>query len=267
MQTRIITAIVALLVFVPLVIIGKLPLLILTLALGWVAMNEMLRMTKTLLVSFEAIISLLGVTALILPNNFWVWATDNWPMTISSQSVVGIIAFLFLLRTVLSKKSFNINDAGVLFLSMVYIGTGFHYFYLADQKGLAILFFGMLTVWITDSFAYFCGSAFGKTKLAPSISPNKTWEGSIGGSLIAVVFMTAFYAYTGWLHKPVLEILICAVVLSIGGQLGDLVESSFKRHFGVKDSGNILPGHGGILDRFDSMLIVMPLLSILGLLQ
>ncbi|MCO0832469.1 phosphatidate cytidylyltransferase [Fructobacillus sp. W13] len=267
MQTRIITAIVALLVFVPLLIIGKLPLLMLTIVLGWVAMGEMLRMTKTLLVSFEAFISLLGVVALIVPNNFWIWATDNWPMTISSQSIVGIIAFLFLLRTVLSKKSFNINDAGVLFLSMVYIGTGFHYFYLADQKGLPILFFGMLTVWITDSFAYFCGRAFGKTKLAPSISPNKTWEGSIGGSAIAVVFMTALYAYTGWLNKPVLEILIAVIVLSIGGQLGDLVESSFKRHFGVKDSGNILPGHGGILDRFDSMLIVMPLLSILGMLQ
>lgn len=267
MQTRIITAIVALAVFVPLVVIGKLPLLLLTIALGWVAMGEMLRMTKTLLVSFEALLSLTGVVALVVPNNFWIWVSDNWPMTVTSDTVVSTIAFLFLLRTVLSKKSFNINDAGVLFLSMVYIGKGFHYFYLADQKGLAVLFFGMLTVWITDSFAYFCGKAYGKHKLAPTISPNKTWEGSVSGSVIAIVVMTVLYSATGWLHRPVLELLLATVFLSIGGQLGDLIESSFKRHFGVKDSGNILPGHGGILDRFDSMLVVMPMLSILGFLQ
>ncbi|MBS9334575.1 phosphatidate cytidylyltransferase [Fructobacillus sp. M1-13] len=267
MQTRIITAIVALLVFVPLVIIGHLPLLLLTIVLGWVAMGEMLRMTKTLLVSFEAIISLIGVVALILPNHFWLWVSENWPMTVASDTVVYSIAFLFLLRTVLSKKSFNINDAGVLFLSMVYIGTGFHYFYMADQKGLAVLFFGMLTVWITDSFAYFCGKAFGKHKLAPSISPNKTWEGSLGGSAIAIVVISSIYAWTGWLDRPVIEIVLAVAFLSLGGQLGDLIESSFKRYFGFKDSGNILPGHGGILDRFDSMLVVMPLLSILGFLR
>lgn len=150
---------------------------------------------------------------------------------------------------------------------MLYIGTGFHYFFQADTKGLATVMFGMLIVWLTDSGAYMVGRAIGKHKLAPKISPNKTWEGSIGGSLVAVIVVASLYTIFNWLPAyNFIELLLFAIVLSIAGQLGDLIESGLKRHFNVKDSGNILPGHGGILDRFDSMLVVMPLMSILGML-
>ena len=150
---------------------------------------------------------------------------------------------------------------------MLYVGTGFHYFFKADSTGLATVMFGMLIVWITDSGAYMVGRAIGQHKLAPKISPNKTWEGSIGGSVVAIVVVPALYTVCHWLPAyNFVELLAFTVLLSIAGQLGDLIESGFKRHYGVKDSGNILPGHGGILDRFDSMLIVMPLMSILGML-
>ncbi|WP_061993814.1 phosphatidate cytidylyltransferase, partial [Fructobacillus ficulneus] len=194
MKTRIITAVVALLVFVPILIIGKLPLLLLTIALGVIAMGEILRMTHTLLVSFEGLVSYIGVIAIILPKDYW--TNSFWPETVNSQSVIYGLAFLFLARTVFAKKSFNFQDAGTLFIAMVYIGTGFHYFYAADHRGLAVLFFGLLCVWLTDSFAYFVGKSFGKHKLAPHVSPNKTWEGSAGGSLIAVVVVTVLYAAT-----------------------------------------------------------------------
>src|SRR5690606_14527032 len=102
----------------------------------------------------------------------------------------------------------------------------------------------------------------GKRKLWPEISPNKTIEGFVGGILWAVGIALVF-AYFAGMEQPMVLVVIVAIVASIFGQLGDLVESALKRHFNVKDSGKMLPGHGGILDRFDSILFVMPLLHFL----
>jgi phosphatidate cytidylyltransferase len=114
-------------------------------------------------------------------------------------------------------------------------------------------------IWATDSGAYFIGKATGKRKLWPEISPNKTVEGSIGGVASALIIAVLFVLLTD-INASVISLMAITVVLSIFGQIGDLVQSAFKRHFNVKDSGNILPGHGGILDRFDSLLFVLPLL-------
>ena len=102
----------------------------------------------------------------------------------------------------------------------------------------------------------------GKRKLWPEISPNKTIGGSVGGILIALLIALAFYTFTT-IDIPLLKLLIVTVILSVFGQLGDLAQSAFKRHYGVKDSGNIMPGHGGILDRCDSWLFVLPLFHLL----
>ena len=123
-----------------------------------------------------------------------------------------------------------------------------------------------MIVWITDSGAYLIGRKLGKHKLAPHVSPNKTWEGSIGGSLVSVIVVGLYLAFSPVKFAYGLPImLLLTVVLSVGGQIGDLIESAFKRHYGVKDSGRILPGHGGILDRFDSLLFVLPLMHLFGL--
>ncbi|MGI5824889.1 MAG: phosphatidate cytidylyltransferase [Bacillota bacterium] len=110
--------------------------------------------------------------------------------------------------------------------------------------------------WLTDTGAYFVGSAIGKHKMAPDISPNKSWEGAVGGLIIGVLAVLLYNALI--LHYPMWLILVIGVVCSFAGQLGDLMESWLKRWVGVKDSGNTIPGHGGILDRFDSMLLVAP---------
>lgn len=123
--------------------------------------------------------------------------------------------------------------------------------------GFGWALFGIGVTWATDTGAYFVGLALGKTKLAPAISPHKTWEGALGGVAAAGLTALAFAVYLG--RQPVV-LLLLGVCLSIAGQTGDLVESAMKRERAVKDSGNILPGHGGILDRFDSMLFVLPLL-------
>jgi phosphatidate cytidylyltransferase len=116
------------------------------------------------------------------------------------------------------------------------------------------------SIWINDTMAYVVGSFIGKTPLSP-ISPKKTWEGTIGGALLAVlaVTLTGFYA-CGYPVKPLLVISITAAV---AGTLGDLFESKLKRLAGVKDSGQIMPGHGGFLDRFDSLLVATTILWIL----
>jgi phosphatidate cytidylyltransferase len=114
-------------------------------------------------------------------------------------------------------------------------------------------------MWATDSGAYFIGKAIGKRKLWPEISPNKTVEGSIGGVVCALVVAILFVLFSN-IHATIVSLMAITVVLSVFGQIGDLVESALKRHFNVKDSGTILPGHGGILDRFDSLLFVWPLL-------
>ena len=125
----------------------------------------------------------------------------------------------------------------------------------------------MFIVWSTDSGAYFIGRKFGKTKLIPSVSPNKTVEGSLGGiacAIVVAVLMVFLYPNKAP-DISLFKLIILVAIFSIVGQLGDLVESSLKRHFGVKDSGKILPGHGGILDRFDSLIFVFPIMHLLGL--
>jgi phosphatidate cytidylyltransferase len=113
-------------------------------------------------------------------------------------------------------------------------------------------------IWVCDSAAYYIGSAFGKHKLFPRVSPNKSWEGAIAGFIFAVVTaVAAKYLLLDYLRTD--QAVILGIIVGIFGQLGDLFESLLKRDAGVKDSSNLIPGHGGVLDRFDSLLVVSPL--------
>lgn len=118
-------------------------------------------------------------------------------------------------------------------------------------------------VWSTDTFAYLVGKYFGKRKLIPSVSPKKTVEGSLGGSFAGTLISYLVAVKLSLLPSNFLTLLLL-FLLTLVSQLGDLLESSLKRIFGVKDSGNIIPGHGGILDRIDSTLAVAPILFVLG---
>ena len=128
---------------------------------------------------------------------------------------------------------------------------------LTDGDAFALTVSILVLVWTTDSMAYFVGRAIGRRPLAPRISPKKTWEGTLGGAAFAVaagaLLKLTLLQFLTWPHMVALA-LICGVL----GQLGDLAESKMKRAVGVKDSGALLPGHGGMLDRFDSMIVVAP---------
>lgn len=135
------------------------------------------------------------------------------------------------------------------------------------QIDWAVLLVTMILVWVADSAAYFVGRAFGRSKLAPAISPGKTWEGAIGGGLAAVIVGVMFAGYlpTRVADNPVLLVLLLLGLTAIS-IMGDLFESMLKRQAGLKDSSNILPGHGGVLDRIDSLTSTLPIVALMWLL-
>jgi|SRR5579871_1479388 len=125
----------------------------------------------------------------------------------------------------------------------------------SGKFGPQLLMFALLVTWAADTTAYFVGRAFGKHLLAPQISPKKTWEGSIGGMIGSLLIG---WAFTYWVNIPLPHALAMAAIGNVAGQLGDLVESAYKRSAGVKDSGALLPGHGGVLDRIDALILCIP---------
>jgi phosphatidate cytidylyltransferase len=118
-----------------------------------------------------------------------------------------------------------------------------------------LLLFALVITWAGDTGAYFAGRAFGQHLLAPHLSPKKTWEGSLAGLAASII---AGVLFRRWLHAPVAYLIGMAVVGNIAGQIGDLLESAYKRSAGVKDSGSLLPGHGGVLDRIDALILAIP---------
>jgi phosphatidate cytidylyltransferase len=128
-------------------------------------------------------------------------------------------------------------------------------------KGSIWIFFLLAVIFASDTGAFYAGKFFGKHKLYEAISPGKTWEGAIGG-LLSSLIIAFFFLKIIPLHRLDINILILAASLSVAGQIGDLSESMLKRNYGVKDSGHILPGHGGILDRIDGLLFCIPVLYV-----
>ncbi len=181
---------------------------------------------------------------------------------LSHLLLFGIVV-LFILELFL-KGAKPFEQLGYLFLSFAYITIPYYYLITISIKEShsfyqPVLVFGMLLcVWANDSFAYLVGSRIGKTKLFPRISPGKTWEGSAGGVVGSAIAATLLYLVFPNQFSAI-DWLAIAIIASIFGTLGDLVESMLKRSIGVKDSGTLLPGHGGILDRFDAfMFMIIP---------
>ena len=255
MKQRIITAVIAMAVFIPFVYIGGWPLVLFTFLLSAIGLFELLRMRQIRLFSLPGIVSLFVIWLWILPQKY----AGFFDAVLLSKIEIGLFAILFYLTyMVASKNKFTIEDLSFSILSVIYMGVGFLFFIeIREEAGLWLLFYSLFIIWATDSGAYFIGRALGKRKLWPEISPNKTVEGAIGGIVCACIVGVLFSMF-GNIEWYIMVFI--TIILSAFGQIGDLAESALKRHFHVKDSGNLLPGHGGILDRFDSLLFVWPLL-------
>jgi len=182
---------------------------------------------------------------------------------LKAEQLLWAVPFIFVVYiSALFRKTPNpIQDISFTLTGFIYAAVPFLFFIAlgfvqGDYNAYIPLGFLML-LWTNDTGAYLAGRSFGRTKLFERISPNKTWEGFIGGVVLAVVVALNLQQYFGSLERW--EWVVVALIIGVFGTLGDLVESMFKRNLGVKDSGNILPGHGGFLDRFDGLLVAAPL--------
>jgi phosphatidate cytidylyltransferase len=176
------------------------------------------------------------------------------------------IALISLYITMVFNKKYNLFGVAATIVGIIYIPLFFSYLYLIraiPDKGVYLIWFVFILAFFTDTFAYFTGIAFGKTKLCPTVSPKKTVEGSIGG-IIGATVGTIVYGLIlnkiGIIDISLIRLLLLGIIGSVISQFGDLSASSIKRFVNIKDYGKIMPGHGGVLDRFDSIIFVAPLI-------
>ncbi|GAA0445199.1 phosphatidate cytidylyltransferase [Lentibacillus halophilus] len=258
MRQRILTAILAFIIFVPFMAVGGTLFRLLVYVLATTALIELIRMRKIGTYYTPVVLAIILLWLVLIPDLAAVWPV------IGKMELIMIFVLFLLAYTVLAKNKFAFDDAGFIILSLIYVGMGFFYSIEtrdagSNIQGLANLLYVLLVIWATDTGAYFFGRAFGKHKLWPEISPNKTVEGALGGIMLACVIGIFFHIVYPFEYDMIV-IVIVTISASVFGQIGDLVESAFKRFYGVKDSGNVLPGHGGILDRLDSLIFVLPFL-------
>ena len=259
MIKRIITAIAMLCVFIPVVIFSHTHVFPIAIAIcTCIATFEMLRcmgLHKKVIISIP-----LCAASIAFPILMRYMGDLTNVAAIAFIAAVIFIAVIFA-AIVWSHGQLIFADAMSAFGVVTYIIAAFcGILYVRDIPGGAYIFLLIfIGAWITDVFAYFTGMLLGKHKLIPDVSPKKTIEGSIGG----IVFCTlSFVAYglivdaAFGIHINLVFLLVSGIVASIVSQVGDLIMSVIKRHYGIKDYGKIFPGHGGVLDRFDSVLIV-----------
>ncbi|MFD2613039.1 phosphatidate cytidylyltransferase [Paenibacillus gansuensis] len=262
MKQRIVTGVLAGAAFLFLLVLGEVWFRALITVMSLIGFYEFAKMNGFKSMEIPVIAGYAAVLYLVMPASI----IQDWhfpPM----ETIIWLFMLLLMAITVFSKNKKDIGKVSLLFIGVVYIGIGFHYMTATrdmDPNGLFFTFVLFVCIWASDSGAYFTGKAFGKNKLWPEISPNKTIEGSVGGIVISVLAAVLFAVVKPDLLNVTNAVWI-GVVSSVFGQLGDLIQSAYKRVRGVKDSGNLLPGHGGILDRCDSWLIVFPLVHMLGL--
>lgn len=168
--------------------------------------------------------------------------------------------FLIFIVELFSRSQNPFRNIAFTILGVIYVALPFALLnYLVIYTGVyshQLLFGFFFILWSNDTGAYLAGSAFGKNKLFPRVSPGKSWEGSIGGAIVS--YIVAFIISGWYTDVNITDWMVIATILIVIGTIGDLVESLYKRSKNVKDSGNLLPGHGGILDRFDSLILATP---------
>ncbi|UIR55759.1 phosphatidate cytidylyltransferase [Sphingobacterium sp. SRCM116780] len=173
------------------------------------------------------------------------------------------------IQALFQKRAFPFNDIGFTILGIAYVGLPFYCFtrlaFIGSDFNHFLPLGFMILLWTNDTGAYLAGRSLGKNKLFERISPKKTWEGFVGGVVLAILVSMSFEKYFGTI--PQWQWIVVAIIIGVFGTIGDLVESMLKRSLNVKDSGQILPGHGGFLDRFDGLLFAAPLVYLFLLLM
>jgi phosphatidate cytidylyltransferase len=257
---RVIVSIIAIPLIVLVSYIGKVSFLSFVLIISGLSFYEYSLMAKSKLANVNVNLGLAGLIFVII---------DSYIYFFSIVHFLILFLLIALIFELFRKNGSSILNLAVTMLGLIYLGffgstlIGIREFYpatdnLYDQGGFLIISI-FATIWICDSAAFFGGTAVGKHKLFPRVSPKKTWEGAIFGFIFAILTMLlAKILVLDFLSLR--DVLVIGVIIGLFGQVGDLVESLLKRDAGVKDSSNLIPGHGGIFDRFDSLLFSVPII-------
>ena len=250
MKKRIISAIVMLAIILPLVFLGNKPFVLGVGIIGLMAYYEIMNLNKyPNLVKIQSFVSLL----IIIYNNYDI----NLFINGFDFRLIAVSLLLILTPAIFYQvdSKYTTMDAFRLFTFTILIGLGLNFFILIRNYSLQYFILMLLIPILTDTFAYFGGTLIGKHK-ATKLSPKKTWEGYFTGSIVATILTTIYYIYFIGNPANTLLLIIMILVMTIFAQIGDLFFSAIKRSYGIKDFSNLIPGHGGIIDRLDSLIFV-----------
>ena len=191
------------------------------------------------------------------------WIPNRDDLLLAIVLVFFPILFLMFVYELFADSKTPFENVAMMVTGLVYIGAPFAMLdiiaYYSGSFDWRIVLGVLLLTWLSDTGAYLAGSKFGKHKLFPRISPNKTWEGFIGGAILVLISSQILAELFPVLRH--VDWLVIGIIVAIFGSLGDLVESMLKRSLSVKDSGKMLPGHGGLLDRFDAFIFLLPFVA------
>ena len=259
LSTRIIVALVGVPALIILSIVGKIPFLLFVLLIGLVSFFEFAKMLRNRHIHVNKLVGYTAVGVIIV---------NEYKRFIDYHYLLLAAILLILILELFRKKDSAIANMGGTLLGILYIGVlassilNLREFYnesvFTYAQGGYLIIAIMASIWICDSAAYFIGSAYGLHKLMPRVSPNKSWEGAIAGFIFSVIGMIAAREFI-LEFMELKDAVIIGLIVGAFGQIGDLIESLIKRDAHVKDSSSIIPGHGGILDRFDSLLFAAPI--------
>lgn len=274
MLKRILTAIVCLALFVPSILFfEKIPWLFLSIItiLSLISSYEIcgvIGVRKAFYVSIPTYLFALSSMVLVSAFSLQYFKISSTAFAVTLITLLFVYIFVIFALSMFSNGGVRYSQACELIATLVYVIMGFAsiVFLINGALGRYAIWLVFIGVWLTDSGAYFVGSFWGKHKLIPEVSPKKTVEGAIGGivggvigyAIYGIIIDNAFDISVNYINLVVL-----AVAVSIIGQAGDLIASFIKREKGIKDYGNLFPGHGGVLDRFDSAIAVAPVIILL----
>ena len=256
MKKRVFSSLILVGVLLPLLIIGGLPFTVLVTVVSVMGLYELLKVHE----SRKKLPLLLKLVAYVLTIYFCFYNSGSIEFVNHfDYRVMALFIFIFILPMVFinNTETYNLSDALFLIGSVLFIGFSFNLIIITRNYDIQYLIYLVLITTITDTFALLTGSLIGEHKLCPKISPKKTIEGLIGGVFMGTFIASAFYHTVINPNIHLLLVVGITIVLSLVGQVGDLVFSSIKRYYDVKDFSNLIPGHGGVLDRFDSLIFVI----------
>lgn len=260
MKKRVISAIVALIIVIPIIFLGGYTYYAGIGVLSLIGFYEIINIRereKKMPLSMK-VMSLVTYLFIVMSA-----VSSNGSFNIDHRLIILDIFVCLIPLIVFDKKKYDVNDALYLLSMTLFLGISFNYLIVVRELSLNYILYVVLITIMTDTFAHFWGTKIGRIKLCPKVSPNKTIEGMIGGTIMGTFIGCVFFLTLINTNASMFMVIVISLSMSIIAQFGDLVFSAIKRYFDVKDYGNIMPGHGGVLDRLDSIIFALLVFSYL----